>query len=167
MIALIKAAADAELYELEKCAIQIDLNNNTNEYSGNDTDDNTSNIAEENTSKNSVSHVQEQIVGDENQNEYDENRLCKTVYGPTYVPYKEDSQKILLLQITDISCKDNLKQLYNSQPKGMCDNEYESLEQGTLDTETFNYSNETSTKHVLVQGVYVGSASPLIANIKT
>ena len=32
---------------------------------------------------------------------------------------------------------------------------------------TFNYSHETSTKHVLVQGVYVGSASPLIADIKT
>ena len=66
-----------------------------------------------------------------------------------------------------MSHKDNLKRLYNSQPEGMCDNKYESLEQGTLDTETFNYSHETSTKHVLVQGVYVGSASPLIANIKT
>ena len=60
-----------------------------------------------------------------------------------------------------MSHKDNLKQLYNSQPEGMCDNEYESLEQGTLDTETFSYSHETNTKQVLVQGVYVGSASPL------
>ena len=49
----------------------------------------------------------------------------------------------------------------------MCDNQYESLEQAVNDVETFNYSHETSTKHVLVQGVYVGSASPLIANIKT
>ena len=49
-----------------------------------------------------------------------------------------------------MSRKDNLKQLYNLQPKGMCDNEYESLEQGTIDTETFSYSHETSTKHVLV-----------------
>ena len=49
----------------------------------------------------------------------------------------------------------------------MCDNKYESLNQGTIDTETFSYSHETSTKHVLVQGVYVGSASPLIADIKT
>ena len=49
----------------------------------------------------------------------------------------------------------------------MCDNEYESLEQGTLDTETFSYPHETNTKQVLVQGVYVGSASPLIADIKT
>ena len=49
----------------------------------------------------------------------------------------------------------------------MCDNQYESLEQDVNDVETFNYSHETSTKHVLVQGVYVGSASPLIADIKT
>ena len=49
----------------------------------------------------------------------------------------------------------------------MCDNEYESLEQAVNDVETFQYSHETSTKHVLVQGVYIGSASPLIADIKT
>ena len=48
----------------------------------------------------------------------------------------------------------------------MCDNEYQSLEQDVNDVETFQYSHETSTKHVLVQGVYVGSASPLIADIK-
>ena len=92
---------------------------------------------------------------------YDNNdkTLRKTVYGPTYVPYKEEGQKILLPQSTDMSQKDNLKHLYNSQPEGMCDNKYESLNQGTIDTETFSYSHETSTKHVLVQGVYVGSAS--------
>ena len=54
-----------------------------------------------------------------------------------------------------------------SLPEGMCDTEYESLEQAVNDVETFQYSHETSTKHVLVQGVYVGSASPLIADIKT
>ena len=63
--------------------------------------------------------------------------------------------------------KDNLKLLYNSLPEGMCDDQYERLEQDVNDVETFQYSHETSTKHVLVQGVYVGSASPLIADIKT
>ena len=66
-----------------------------------------------------------------------------------------------------MSRKDNLKLLYNSLPEGMCDTQYESLEQAVNDVETFNYSHETSTKHVLVQGVYIGSASPLIADIKT
>ena len=66
-----------------------------------------------------------------------------------------------------MSRKDNLKYLYNSQPEGMCNNMYDSLEQGSIDTETFSYSHETGTKHILVQGVYVGSASPLIADIKT
>ena len=91
----------------------------------------------------------------------------KLVYRPTYVPYNEDGQKLLLPQTTDMSRKDNLKLLYNSLPEGMCDNEYESLEQPVNDVQTFQYSHETSTKHVLVQGVYVGSASPLIADIKT
>ena len=98
---------------------------------------------------------------------HDENTLRKIVYGPTYVPYNEDSQKLLLPQTTDMSRKDNLKLLYNSLPKGMCDNENESLKQAVNDIEMFQYSHETSTKHVLVQGVYVGSASPLIADIKT
>ena len=80
-----------------------------------------------------------------------------------YVPYNEDGQKLLLPQTTDMSRKDNLKLLYSSLPEGMCDNEYERLEQSVNDVETFQYSHETSTKHVLVQGVYVGSASPLIA----
>ena len=60
---------------------------------------------------------------------HDENTLRKMVYGPTYVPYNEDGQKLLLPQTTDMSRKDNLKLLYNSLPEGMCDNEYESLEQ--------------------------------------
>ena len=66
-----------------------------------------------------------------------------------------------------MSRKDNLKLLYHSLPEGMCVNEYKSLEQGIIDFETFQYSHETNTKHVLVQGFYVGSASPLIADIKT
>ena len=163
----LKAAADNELYELEKCTIQIDINNDTDENTSENTDDNTSQNAEEYASKNTVSHVHEQRVGDQCHLEKDDNILRKTVYGPTYVPYKEEGQKILLPQTTDMSHKGNLKQLYNSQLEGMCDNEYESLEQGMLDTETFSYSHETNTKQVLVQGVYVGSASPLIANIKT
>ena len=109
---------------------------------------------------------QQQNVGKQYLVEHDENKLCKTIYGPTYVPYKEDGQKILLPQ-TAMSCKDNLKMLYKSHPEGMCDNDYESLDEGILDAKTFNYSHETSTKHVLVQGVYIGSASPLITDIKT
>ena len=163
----LKAAADNELYELEKHTIQIDINNDTDKNTSENTDDNTSQNAEEYASKNTVSHVHKQRVSDQCHLEKDDNILHKTVYGPTYVPYKEEGQKILLPQTTDMSRKDNLKQLCNSQPEGMCDNEYESLEQGTLDTETFSYSHKTNTKQVLVQGVYVGSASPLIADIKT
>ena len=98
---------------------------------------------------------------------HDDNTLRKLVYRPMYVPYNEDGQKLVLPQTTDMSRKDNLKLLYNSLPEGMCENEYGSLEQAVNDIETFQYSHETSTKHVLVQGVYVGSASPLIADIKT
>ena len=105
-------------------------------------------------------------VGEKYHVNHDDNTLHKMVYGPTYVPYNEDGQKLLLPQTTDMSRKDNLKLLYNSLPEGMCDDEYESLEQAVNDVETFQYSHETSTKHVLVQGVYVGSASPLIADIK-
>ena len=105
--------------------------------------------------------------GEKYHDNHDGNTLCKMVYGPTYVPYNEDGQKLLLPQTTDMSRKDNLKLLYNPLPEGMCDNEYESLEQAVNDIETFQYSHESSTQHVLVQGVYIGSASPLIADIKT
>ena len=57
---------------------------------------------------------------------YDDNTLRKMVYRPTYVPYNEDGQKLLLPQTTDMSRKDNLKLLYNSLPEGMCDNQYKS-----------------------------------------
>ena len=106
-------------------------------------------------------------VGEKYHVNHDNNKQQKMVYRPTYVPYNEHGQKLLLPQTTDMSRKDNLKLLYNSLPEEMYDNEYESLEQAVTDVETFQYSHETSTKQVLVQEVYVGSASPLIADIKT
>ena len=146
----LKAAADSELYELEKHAIQMDMNDNSDANTSIHTDDNTID-AEDYSSSDTVSHVQ-QTDSERIRYDNDDNMLRKTVYGPAYVPFKEDGQKILLPQSTDMSQKDNLKHLYNSQPEGMCDNEYDSLEQGTIDTETFSYSHETSAKHVLVQG---------------
>ena len=163
----LKAAADTKLYDLEKCAIQIDHDRQNNENSSDDTDDISSSRAEDNTNCTKVSHMQIQTVSNKYHVEHDENTLHRKVYGPTYVSYNEDGQKLLLLQITDMSHKDNLKLLYSSLPEGMCDNQHESLEQGSIDCETFQYSHKISTKHVLVEGVYVGSASPLIANIKT
>ena len=182
----LKAAADTELYDLEKCAIQIDIDKHEYDNSSANTDDNsspradddnTSHRAEDYSSQSAdddddilqaeVSHVQLPTVGEKYHVNHDDNTLCKMVYGPTYVPYNEDGQKLLLPQTTDMSRKDNLKLLYNSLPEGMCNNEYESLGQAVNDVETFQYSHETSTKHVLVQGVYVGSVSPLIADIKT
>ena len=185
----LKAAADTELYDLEKRAIQIDIDKHEYENSSYTTDDNSSRHADDNTSpraddtasqraddnssqsvdddilQTEVSHVQLPTVGEKYHDNHNDNTLRKLVYGPTYVPYNEDGQKLLLLQTTDMSRKDNLKLLYKSLPEGMCDNEYESLEQAVNDVETFQYSHETSTKQVLVQGVYVGSASPLIADI--
>ena len=98
--------------------------------------------------------MQQQIVSDQYHVEHDYNKLHKTVYEPTYVPYNEDGQKLLLPQTTDMSHKDNLKMLYNSQLEGMCDNVYESLEQGTLDTETFSLI--TVTKQVQNMYLYRG-----------
>ena len=62
------------------------------------------------------------------------------------MPYNEDGQKLLLPQTTNMSRKDNLKLLYNSLPEGMCDNEYESLEQAVNDVETFQSSQEIEYK---------------------
>ena len=143
-------------------AVDDNASHRAEEYSSQRADDNDDDILQT-----EVSHVQLPTVGDKYHVKHDDNTLRKMVYGPTYVPYNEDGQKILLPQTTDMSRKDNLKLLYNSLPEGMCDNEYESLEQAVNDIETFQYSHEMSTKHVLVQGVYVGSASPLIADIKT
>ena len=186
----LKAAADMELYEIEKHAIQIDTEKYEYDNSSGRTDDITySQRAEddyssqraddyysqradyddddENILQTQVSHVQLPTNGEKHHVNHDENTLRKMVYRPTYVPYNEDGQKLLLPQTTDMSRKDNLKLLYNPLPEGMCDNEYESLEKAVNDVETFQYSHKTSTKHVLVQGVYIGSASPVIADIKT
>ena len=200
----LKAAADKELYDIEKRAIQIDIDKHEYDNSSENADDNsslraddeitsqraeeyssqraddemTSQRAEEYSSQSAddddneqlqteVSHMQLPIVSEKYHDNHDDNTLHRMVYGPTYVPYNEDGQKLLLPQTTDMSRKDNLKLLYNSLPKDMCDTQYEILEQDVNDVETFQYSHETSTKQVLVQGVYVGSASPLIANIKT
>ena len=191
----LKAAADTELYDIEKCTIQIDTEKYDYDNSSGRTDDtNYSQRAEDSYSSQraendyssqraddydyddddendilhtQVSHMQLPKNGEKYHVNHDENTLRKMVYGPMYVPYNEDGQKLLLPQTTDMSRKDNLKMLYNSLPEGMCDNEYEGLEQAVNDVETFQYSHETSTKHVLVQGVYIGSASPLIADIKT
>ena len=201
----LKSAADTELYEIEKLAIQIDTekyeyDNSSeytddtnssqraeNDYSSQRADDYSSQRADDYSSQRAddyssqraddddenddilqteVSHVHLPKNGEKYHVKHDDNTLRKMVYGPTYVPYNEHGQKLLLPQMTDMSRKDNLKLLYNSLPEGMCDTEYESLEQAVNDVETFQYSHETSTKHVLVQGVYVGSASPLIADIK-
>ena len=182
----LKAAAHTELYDLEKRAIQIDMDKHKYDNSSENTDDNSSPRADDISSQRAddnsslraddndddatqqtkVSHVQSPTVGKKYHDNHNDNTLRKLVYGPTYVPYNEDGQKLLLPQTTDMSRKDNVKLLYKSLPEGMCNNEYESLEQTVNDVETFQYSHETSTKHVLVQGVYVGSASPLIANIK-
>ena len=167
----LKAAADKELYDLEKHALQIDIEKHEYDNSSENADDNsspraddeiTSQRAEEYSSQSAdddddeilqteVSHVQLPTVGEKYHVNHDDNTLHKRVYRPTYVPYNEDGQKLLLLQTTDMSRKDNLKLLYNSLPEGMCDNQYESLEQDVNDVETFQYSHETSTKHVLVQ----------------
>ena len=190
----LKVAADTELYDLEKRAIQI----NTEEYeydnSSEHTDDTISSQRADNyysqraddySSQRAQDYYSQRADDDDETDDilqtqvshvqlpkkyhvnHDENTLRKMVYGPTYVPYNEDGQKLLLPQTTDMSRKDNLKLLYNSLSEGMCDNEYKSLEQAVNDVETFQYSHETSTKHVLVQGVYIGSASPLITDIKT
>ena len=174
----LRNAANTELYEIEQRAIQMTNDYNADDNTSDEADDNSSSDddyetnesgrADGNSSPTDVSHVH-QNNDDTRPHVKHDNRstIHKKVYGPTYVPYSEDGQKILLLQSTDMSCKENLKLLYNSHPEGLCEDEHESLEQSHIDSETFHYMHETSTKHVLVQGVYVGTASPLIADIKT
>ena len=119
----LKAAADTELYDLEKRAIQIDIENHEYENSSDNTDDNsstqadddiTSQRAEEYSSQSAddndddilqteVSHMQLPTVGEKYHDNHDDNTLPKMVYGPTYVPYNEDGQKLLLPQTTDMS----------------------------------------------------------------
>ena len=54
----LKAEADSELYELEKHAIQMDMNDDSDVNTSTHTDDNTSD-AEEYASSHKVSHVQQ------------------------------------------------------------------------------------------------------------
>ena len=121
----LKAAAHKELYDLEKHAIQIDIENHEYDTSSENTDDNsspraddeiTSQRAEEYSSQSAadddddddilqteVSHVQLPTVGEKYHVNHDDNTLRKMVNGPTYVPYNEDGQKLLLPQTTDMS----------------------------------------------------------------
>ena len=121
----IKAAADTELYEIEKRAVQIDTEKYEYDNSSGRTDDtNSSQRAENDYSsqraddyysqraddddendivKTQVSHVQLPKNGEKYHVNHDENTLRKMVYGPTYVPYNEDGQKLLLPQTTDMS----------------------------------------------------------------
>ena len=87
----LKLAANIELYNLEKHAIQTDINNNANENASDNTDENSSQFADDNSSQtadenssqnaednssyNSVSHVQQQISKDKCHVEHDENTL--------------------------------------------------------------------------------------------
>ena len=102
----LKAAADTELYELEKRAIQIDIDKHEYDNSSENTDENSSQSADDyddDTQQTEVSHVQLPTVGEKYHVNHDDNTLQKLVYGPTYVPYNEDGQKILLPQTTDMS----------------------------------------------------------------
>ena len=128
----LKAAADTELYDLEKCAIQMDTDKHEYDNSSEHTDDtyydnssprvddNTSLRADENGSQRAendssqsaddddiqyteVSHVQLPTVGEKYHVKHDDQTLRKLIYGPMYVPYNEDGQKLLLPQTTDMS----------------------------------------------------------------
>ena len=99
----LKAAADTELYDLDKRTIQIDIDKYEYENSSDATDDNSSPCADGDILQTKVSHVQLPTVGKKYHVNHDDNTLQKMVYRPTYVPYNEDGQKLLLLQTTDIS----------------------------------------------------------------
>ena len=115
------AAADTELYDLEKRAIQMDIDKYEYDSSSEHTDDtyydtyspravdNASLQADENESlraendssqsaadddiqNTEVSHVQLPIVGEKDHVKHDDKTLRKLVYRPTYVPYNEDTR---------------------------------------------------------------------------
>ena len=106
---------------MEKCAIQIDIDKYEYENSSDNTDDSSRSCADDNSSRSDddnssqsadddiqqteVSHMQLPTVGEKYHVNTDDNTLCKMGYGPTYVPYNEDSQKLLLPQTTDMSRK--------------------------------------------------------------
>ena len=119
----LKAAADTELYDLEKRAIQIDIDKHEYDNSSENTDDNSSPHADDDNAsqraedyssqraddndddilQTEVSHMQLPSVSEQYHVNHDDNTLRKMVYGPTYVRYNEDSQKLLLPQTTDMS----------------------------------------------------------------
>ena len=66
-------------------------------------DDNSSQSADDDIQQTEVSHVQLPTVGEKYHVNHDDNSLRKLVYGPMYVPYNEDGQKLLLPQTTDMS----------------------------------------------------------------
>ena len=121
----LKAAANTELYETEKHAIQIDTEKYEIDNSSGRTDDtNSSQRAENDYSTQRADDYYSQSADDDDENDilqtqvshvqfpknrekyhvkHDENTLRKMVYGPTYVPYNEDGQKLLLPQTTDMS----------------------------------------------------------------
>ena len=86
-----KAAANTELYDLEKHAIQIDIDKHNCKNSSDNTDDNSSQSADDNSSQNTdentksikVSHVQLLRVFDKYHVDHDDNTLQTMVYGPT------------------------------------------------------------------------------------
>ena len=111
----LKGAADTELYDLEKRAIQIDIDKHENDNSSDNTDDNSSQRADDNASQRAndyssqsaddvdddilqteVSYVQLPTVSKKYHVNHDDNTLSKMVYGSTYVSYNEDGQKLLL-----------------------------------------------------------------------
>ena len=117
----LKAAADTELYEIEKRAIQIDTEKYEYDNSSGSTDDTNSSQRAKNEYhsqradddddddendilQTQVSDVQLPKNGEKYHVNHDENTLCKMVYGPTYVPYNEHGQKLLLPQTTDRLC---------------------------------------------------------------
>ena len=79
-----------------------------NNYSSQRADDYYSKIADDDDDENDilqtqVSHMQLPTNGEKHHVNHDENTLRKMVYGPMYVPYNEDGQKLLLPQTTDMS----------------------------------------------------------------
>ena len=68
-----KAAANTELYKLEKHPIQIDIDTGIHENSSEHTDDNASPRAEDSYNPNKVRHVQQDIVSKQYHVEHDEN----------------------------------------------------------------------------------------------
>ena len=119
----LKAAANTELYDLEKHTIQIDIEKHEYNNSSENTDDNSSPRADDDIAspradehyssqsadddvdilQTEVSHVQLPTVSKKYHVNHDDNTLRKMVYGPMYVPYNEDGQKLLLPQTTDMS----------------------------------------------------------------